>query len=419
MQTQRSTLAAFAAAGCLLFAPLSVRAETLELTLEETQRRAIDASPDLRIAEQGVALSRAALSEARALAPSDPVLGGTLARRDEGSFGDDWSASLSQTLYFPGQRWAHHAAARLRRAGAESSFRQERREIAARAGFAFVAALASQERAALALEEEELARELVRAATGRLEAGAGGALDANLARLELVRAARTRAEAERASASDRGALLALLAVAAPGDVRLRRTEPVADSAVPPLETLLETARRSRGDLASAHAEEKAASRDRSAARLDLLPRPTVLGEIERDDGADVARIGVSIPLPLLQRNVRPRLEANARLEQARARAIAARATVDAEVASAFAAWEAARRAAAVFDADAVRALEETDGMLEEARRAGKIDFAQRVLLRRDLVEAKRARVDAQAEIARARIELERVVGEDLIDRRTP
>lgn len=409
--------AAFAAGALLSFSSPRAGAETLELTLEDTIRRAVEASPDARIARQEVTLAEAQVADARILVPANPVAEGSVARRDGGDFGDDWSAGASLELYVPGQRGAALSAARHRLDAARRRLRQDVRRIGTEAGTFFIDALLAAERAKLAEESERLALELLAAAQARADAGASSALELNLAQVERGRAALGRIEADRESLSAKAELRRALALPPETDVRVvgELARAAKDAPIPEIDLarLLEEARSGRGDLAATELERTAATRDLLAARLGLLPRPTVFGEVEQDDGQDIARLGLSIPIPLFQRQQGPRRTARARLEQARAVSAAVSAEVERDVARAAAHYDASRAAVRVFDRQVLGALEDNATLLGESYRAGKIDFIQVLVLRRDVLETRSRYLEALAEYRRAVLEIDLAVGREI------
>ena len=394
-----------------VFVSPAVRAEVRELSLGDVIAIARDESPAARQAAAEVALAEAAVAEVAPLLPENPSVEGTAGQRNDGERGEEWSAGGSLTLYVPGQRGYRLSAARRRLSAARAELEQVRLGLVADAAGAFLDALASRERAELAAESERLAAELLSAATRRLETGAASGLDLDLARIEHARARLERLDAERDATHALAALARRIGLAPGTELRLAGDLADATDRLPSVEEVRGRAgRRERGDVRAAELRVEAALRERTAERLDVVPRPTVFGEVAREEGDDLTRIGVSIPLPLLRTNAGGRRAANARLDQARAALDGARAEADADLDAALARYEAARGAVEAFDRAVLDALEQNEEALGAAFRGGKIDFASWIVLRRDALALRSTYFEALAELRQSLYDLDRALG---------
>lgn len=411
MVSRRRGIAGLAIAGLVTLLP-AARAEVREISLAEAVRMAREDSPDARRAAAEVMFAEAALADVRPLVPENPSLEGSAARRNDGAFGDDWAAGAAVTLYVPGQRGFRLSGARRRVTAARAELEQVRLAIAADAAGAFLEALAARERARLAEASERLAAELLAAAEQRVDAGAAAPLDRDLARMEYTRARLEQLAAVRIAAQASANLARRLGIA-PG-TELRPSGDLAalrESALPGIDAIrAAAAARRRGDVESAALRVEAARRERTAERLDALPRPTLFGEVAREEGDDLVRLGVSLPLPFPRTNAGGRRAARARLAQARAEFDAATADAGADLEAVLARYSAARAAAEAFDGVVLEALERNESALADAFRGGKIDFAAWILLRRDAIALRAQYFDALADLRHALYELERAVG---------
>lgn len=390
-----------------------VHAETVELTLERAIELAVEKSPEASIAREEVELSAAEVVRDRMFLPSNPVVEGWAGRRNGGDFGDDWVVGGSQRLSVPGQRGARLSASRNRNDAARARYREALHDLGADVGTAFIDALEATERLALAEESSKLGEELLSAAKSRYDAGASNALDLNLARIERGRAAGARLAAERDRVAAMSSLRARIGLAPDQVIALSgrlADPPQSVNSGMTVASAVETALRNRGEVEAAQREGVAARRDLLAARLALLPQPTVHGQLSKDDGDDLARVGISLAVPLFDRNQGERRRANASLRQARAREAATRAEIAREVETALSRVQSAKSAVEVFGADVQGALEENASLLTESYRAGKIDFIQLVVLRQQVVETRLLQLAARAEWRRAHIELDRATG---------
>jgi cobalt-zinc-cadmium efflux system outer membrane protein len=84
--------------------------------------------------------------------------------------------------------------------------------------------------------------------------------------------------------------------------------------------------------------------------------------------------------------------------------------VRSEVTLALERYQNARAAMAVYGADVLEALQQNLALVNEAYRAGKVDFFQLLVIRRDALEARRDSIDALAELHIAEAQLQSAIG---------
>lgn len=400
---------------CMLFSVFATAAATAQhrtLTLEEAIRLAQADNPDVRALAAETAAAKARLAGASLLLQGNPTVTATAGPRSSpAGKSRDETLQVLQPLEIAGQRGARIQAAQAALDAAEARLQALRANMAASARESFGSALAAEQRVRLAAEALAVAQQGVAAAQERFEAGAAALLEVNTARVEFGRMARDRGDAERRSAEALAELHLLLgldpaeAVLLQGE--LRAEEPAADEA-----TLIEQALANRAEIAAsrraldaAHAEARLAARER-------IPTPRIGASYSREEESDTKIVqGVlSFDLPLFNRNQAARGVAAARITQLDTALEATRRRVRQEVLTAVARLRAARAAADGFASDVVKAMQENMELGTESYRAGKIDFLQLLLIRRQALEARHEYIDVLEELNTAQAQLDRALG---------
>lgn len=260
------------------------------------------------------------------------------------------TVQISQPIELGGKRRARVALAGSTAAQARDELAALRQEVRAEAIAAWYGVRTAQERQALAQALSDLAGKSIDVAARQVAAGKVSPIDETRARLAAAeaRTERNAASADLAVARTRlGALVGRpgeALVLAPGD----------DAPLPalkPLPALLAEAaqslpvRRARGQLA---AQEAQAQVERAARLPDLT---LTVGSQKTDDvGRRQAVVGVSLPLPLFNRNEGKLLAALRRSDKARDELAAAETDAASELGAAYTRYEQAR-----LDADLLRA----------------------------------------------------------------
>src|SRR6185436_8767861 len=179
----------------------------------------------------------------------------------------------------------------------------------------------------------------------------------------------------------------------------------------PLPDLVRTALENREDLAAFRNQQDAARAE--IALEQSLARPNLIASAfqDREGGTEgISGLGLTIAIPLFNRN-RGRIdEATAAANRVAAEAAVARLAVEREVASAFATYEAARAAARGLGEQVIGSLKENLALLQRSSEAGKISRTEVFLFRREFVESQREYVDALGQAWRARVELDLAAG---------
>ena len=400
---------------CLLILVPAV-AGAAPLTLDEAVTTALEKNPGILSLQAEIAGARGRLRGASRLVRANPELEGAYGpRRTPGEEStNNLDVSLTQELEVFGQRAARVDAAEALLAAAEGRLEARRIEVAAEVRTAFARALAAEQRLTIAAESLALAQEELAAAEARLRSGASSRIEVNAARGAIGRAARERAAAAQRRTAASTALVVLTGADPAEPVEPKGTLDAEVRAIGTLEALVEKALTGRKDVAAARRELDAARAERRLAGRVAFPNPRLgVSYSEEGDERGTARITQGIlafDLPIFDRNQEERGAAAARERQAEVALAALTRATRAEVAQAVARLEAARAAAQAWTGGQLAAVTENMTLVDEAYRAGKVDFFQLLVIRRETLEARNGYVDALEELHAAEAELLRSIG---------
>lgn len=380
------------------------------LSLEQALQLAFERSPELVASRAELDEARARLVTARTY-PYNPEVSAEGARRSgPGTQSTDRSLEVSQEIEIGGQRGRRTAVAQASLTATEARFRRAQRVLGGRVALAFAEAVRARELLRIEQTDAALARTLLDIEERRLEAGKATQIELNLARAATGRSVR-RVELARGAYLDARSTLA----EAVGMPPASPPQPVGDLAggaagtagLPPLPELVQAALANREDLAAFLGQAEAARAEIALERS--LARPNLVASAfqEREEGTDdIAGVGLTIGIPLFNRNRGRIAEAEAAAQRVAAESAAARLAVEREVASAYAIYQAASAAAQGLGQQVIGSLEENLGLLQRSMEAGKISRTDVFLLRREFVESQREYLDALGEAWRARVQLD-------------
>lgn len=403
------------AALLLCLAPLSARAAR-PLTLPEALALAQERSPGLITVQAEVAASRARLEGAALLLQSNPEVEGSAGPRStpDGRY-SQYSASLTQRLEIFGQRGARKDAARAVLGSAEARLAARRVELAAEVRESFARWLGAAQRERITIEALDLARQALVAAETRQASGAASRIEVNAARAALGRAARERATSTQRLATARAAVVLLVGldpseeIVPEGSLSPDSSRPVEDAGA-----LIRRAIERRPELAAARLEVDAAAAEGRLATREALPSPRLGVSLTNEGGLGgdvrVAQGILAFDLPLFNRNQAARGVASARLAQAERTLEALTRAVSAEVGVASIRLASARAGAEAYAGGLLGGLEENMQLATEAYRAGKLNYFELLVIRRETFEARLGSVDALEELQSAEAGVARATG---------
>lgn len=372
----------------------AVAAAARPLTLAAALARVLNDKPELAAARAATSAAAAATEQAATF--SNPELSfelenfaGSGAWR--GLDGAETTLRLAQPFELGGKRTKRRAVAAAEHAVALQRQELTRAELYARTVAAFTTHLAAQQRLHLAAEQEENAARTVASIAAQIEAGKVPTIAAVRSRPLLVEARLEQRRAEAELKTARVALAALLGMEAPqmlvvaGDL----------AALPPADVAV--TERPAPQLALAAAERERAAGEVAVAEAQRLPDLTLgLGVRRFEESGDTALVaGVSLPLPLFDRNRHGIAAARNRLEEARQLERNAGLQFAVTVAQAEEELALARAAAVTLQEELLPAARESFDALDYGYRSGKFGLFELFDAQRQLNATQRELLAAQ------------------------
>jgi len=389
------------------------RAETepsAPLTLPAALALAAGANPGLASARHELGAQDGAVLQAGL--PPNPTLSAERVGARRGDAARETTFQLSQPLELGGKRAARVLAAGRGRDSASASLALRQAETRAGVIDAWFAVLAAQEHVRLARQGAELARRAAGATARRVVAGKVSPVEETRARvaassvqLELVRA-------DGALAGARQRLAALWGNPAP---RFERVDGAIDAlpALPPDQALRARLQRAPA-LALARAE---LARRQALAQVELSKRAPDLtlnvgSKRSEEAGRTQAMVGISVPLPLFDRNQGGVLESARRVDQARDELAATALRLETELALARGEFEVARQQAQALRDDILPGAQSAYDAASTGFEYGKFGFLDVLDAQRTLLQAQTQYLNALADAHRALAAIDRILGED-------
>jgi outer membrane protein, heavy metal efflux system len=394
-------------------------------TVESLLSQAVQQNRDLLAARQNVAIIRGRLIQA-GLRPNptiDTEYSTDKVSSREGEYG--LSLSYIQPIELGGKRAKRRQVAELELQQSEKELAFQERQLAAEIQSQYAEALAAAEVLRATEQLVGLNEQTLRVTQVRLTEGDVAKLDVNLIRVEVNRLRAQQAVAENRV---RAALLQIRTLAGLGiDESLKLSGGLASP--PPLDGLtlegLQTASlQSRADLQAARIAEEAADARTSLAEAQAVPDISVFGRYTQDKSifnnvpligrlseADrKAAVGVSVTLPIFNRNQGGIAEAAAARVQTRHRREFLEQVVKRDVVLAYGRLQTAKETVQIYETEILPGGQENLRMIRTAYDLGDQQVLEVVAEQRRLIEAQQQYIDALKEYRVALVELERAVG---------
>jgi cobalt-zinc-cadmium efflux system outer membrane protein len=382
------------------------------LTLADAFRRALE-QPALAAAAHEAAASDAAVGQAGNY--RNPELAWLREGQQAGT--RTTTVQLSQSIELGGKRQARIELARSEAGIAHGELTLRRRAIRADVIAAWYTALVAQDSLGLAQELAGLAQRSVDVAARRVAAGKVSPIDVTRARLAAVDAATelTRANAELNVAR---AQLGALVGAAPGAIVLAAGNADALPELPP-RPALQARVASSGAVVRARGQLAAQVAQAGVERAARIPDLTLTLGSQREDipelresGHRQAVFGVSVPLPLFDRNGGRLAAALRRTDKARDELAAAEVAAGADLDAAWIRYAAARTEAGLLQRDAIPQAHDAWTLTLRGFEAGKFGFLDVLDAQRTWFQARVRRAGALLAAWRAYADIERLAGAD-------
>lgn len=315
------------------------------------------------------------------------------------------------------------AQAELEAVEAEVADRERRLTLDVRTIYAD--ALAAMRELEMTEDLNRLDLQTTRFVQARVNEGESAPLELNLLRVEVDRLRSRRALVEGRLSVSLLRLKSLAGIPANEPLRLREDLTTAALPTPPasVEAAIDIALRSRPDLRLARLTEEVAqaglklARASGAPELTAFTRYTISRSAFDDTPVGVLRdrdklltVGVSIGIPVFNRNQGVKAEFAAAVSQARTRREFLEAVVKSEIQSAYVRSEAARGAVTTFERGVIARSNENISVIRAAYQLGEFRINDLISEQRRLLDSQREFTEALAERYRALADLQAALG---------
>lgn len=384
------------------------------VTLPEALARALAHNPDLAIAAQDIGIAEADVRQAHLWPnPEFEWEGEDISGSMPGFRSSEHTIVLSQTIELGGKRSARARQAESQVAVAEADLEAVRLDVTAELTARFIAALLAQRRSELRAAAVHLAEELQRAAGEKVAAGAAATVEAIRADVALANA---RIDSARATSEARKAhrqLAAMWGAAEPDFDSVSGDLP--PCIMPPtmsrlLETETTTPRLRRWPASTQRARD-----DLTVARAAAMPDLTISAgpRFFAENGDRTFILGVSVPLPLFNRNQGAVIGSQRAVAQAESQYDAARRQWQSRLLITHEEMTAAYREAATIEQELIPQAQAACDEMQRGYSQGRFDYLDLLAAEHDLVAARERLLDARQDYHLRRIEIESLIGSDL------
>jgi len=401
-----------------VFAPLCIAAPMLPahadkpLTLQQAVGRALEHNPDLVAFEYEIEAQQAVVQQSRAR-PSPEV--GLLVENALGSGrrSDFDAAETTLSLGFAIERGARQRRIDVAVAGSgqlATEKRIQRLDVAAEAARRFVTVLERQQAFDDARNATKLVEETVKAVQARVRAARAPEAEEGRALAQLARARLDEEHAEHELASARLRLAALW-----GTEQVDFGQAQGDLLSPPaLESFDKVHERitSNSDFERLVSEKRVREAELRLAQMRAKPPWHLTAGVRRfeDEGDHAFVVGITVPLRSRDAAEGAVAEARARSAHVDAQSQAVRARLEAEL---FALYQELYHSYTEVETLQRDVLPRIESALEQSRYAyerGRYGYIEWVAAQRELLDVRRALLEASAELHQFRIEIERLTG---------
>ncbi len=385
-----------------------------ELTLREAIQLALQHNPELAAFEKEIKALGGITLQAGLL--PNPVLQFNhedISSRADGPAARFSSIRISQLIEIGGKRSARTHAASLGQERAEHEYAIRRLDLIAQVANMFTNVLTGQERLQLALASQELAQKVVDTATKRVQAGKAPPIEETRAKVSLASANIELKQAQRDLIALRKQLVLLWGEQTPKFERVLGD--LESFVVVPEFNLLEDRMRSNPLALSSlrNLEQRKALLTLERARR--IPDITVNAGVRRYEGAHdtTALVGLSIPLPLFNRNQGNLLAAHQRVDQAMDQQFATDLQLKTLLVQAYEALTAADNEIKMLRDEILPGAKETFSMASRGYELGRFGFLELLDAQRTLFQNQTLYLNALSNYQRLVNEIERLTAEPI------
>ena len=337
-------------------------------------------------------------------------VGGTGER--SGFDGSEATLQLSQLVELGDKRGKRSRVASLEKEMSQWDYEAKRLEIFSEVVKAFVRALAAQERLSLTAEMLHLSGELVETVSQRVEAGKDSPVEKAKAAVVLANA---RIRHQQALADLELSHKQLAAAWGSTDPHFKEVSGLLSvTPIPAMNDLTRFVQKNPGVIRSSLIV------DRQKASLELEKAKTVSditlsGGLQRfEEANDNAMVfGISVPLPISDRNQGGRLEATYNLARAREENRATRTALEVELAAAYQSLSNAYAEVNELDANVLQNAQSLFDASREGYTQGKFDYLVLLDAQRTLFEVRERYIESLRSYHLAKADVERLIGRDV------
>jgi cobalt-zinc-cadmium efflux system outer membrane protein len=392
-------------------------APTNALTLDALVADILAHNPELNFYKAEVAAAKGERRSAGAWA--NPEVGGTAgSKRATGGGvsgeGLAWSVTVRQTFEWPGRIPLRKAIANKQIQLAELGYDQFKRALEARARALALSVYAAQEKAEAAREVAGRYQALREVLVQREPAGLTPVLETRIIQATEVGLQR---KASEAALAEEAAVLELNQLRGqPPGTKVRIETPALEFApAPEAEVLLAAARTNNFELRMRQAELEQQGFKMELARKEKYPSFSVEPYFSREKAVDQetqAGIGLSVPLPLWNRNEGKVASEEARRQQAVTSLFVAQQTVERQVVEKAGAYRRKLGEMAKWRPDSVQQFKDAASLADRHYRLGAVPIATYVELQKQYLEAVEALLDTKREALEAGQQIRLLTGMD-------
>jgi cobalt-zinc-cadmium efflux system outer membrane protein len=398
-----------------LFPTLPASAESI--ALPALVEKTVANHPELRFYEAEIQAAKAGKKTAGTFKNPDLQTGiGNWRVRDLStggvSDGPTWSVTLTQTIEWPGRLALRKAIAQKQIQIAELGLTQFRRTVASQVETRAWQFLAAQEKARVAHEVAHRLEELSNIVLQRDPAGVAPRMEAKIIQASAMTLGAEHSRAQNELDASRFELNRLLGHQ-PGQALEITREKLVLTPPPSLEKLLATARTQNFELRSRMLEVEQQGFEVALAEKQVWPAITVQPYVQRQTNQTretQAGIGLSFPLPLLDRNTGPIEAAKARKTQAEVLLNSHLSQLERDVASQESHYRIHVAELAKWPPNILEEFRKVAAEADEHYRLGALPLTTYIELQRQYLESVQAVLTSQLGALEARLALEQLTG---------
>ncbi len=387
------------------------------LTLEALVTQALAENPELKFYEAEIAAAKGERKTAGAW--SNPELSTEIGRKrvrgDISAEGTAWAVSMQQTFEWPGRIALRKAIADRSVLLAEAGLEQFRAALAAQIRQKGYALFAAQRREAAAAEVATRGEELVGTLVQREPAGVAPLLETRAIEASVIKLRRSASEAAQ---SAQGTLFELnqLRGRPIGEPLVIAESAVTFSDIPSVDELIRRAARGNFELRQREIELTQQGFKVKLTENEAWPSITVGPQFTRESAGEretTAGIGVSVPLPLWNRNQGNILTAKARELQAQASLRVAQRDVERRLRENASTYNLHRKEMERWNPKVAEQLREAASLADRHYRLGAVPLATYLEVQSSYLDALEAIYSTQADAMNALAEIELLTGAKL------